>query len=44
MKAEKRYCGTIQAVREMHGKILTRSYWLHVELGKKIFKKFYGKK
>jgi hypothetical protein len=38
MKAEKTYCGTIQGVREMHGKILTTSNW------EKIFKKFYGKK
>jgi hypothetical protein len=26
----------IQAVIEMRGKILTTSYWLHVELGKNI--------
>jgi hypothetical protein len=26
----------IQADPEMHGKILTTSYWLHVELGKNI--------
>jgi hypothetical protein len=43
MKAEKTYCGTIQAVREMHGKILTTSYWLHVELGKKYLRNSMGK-
>jgi hypothetical protein len=29
-------CTLVQGVREMHGKILTMSYWLHVELGKNI--------
>jgi hypothetical protein len=28
----------IQGVIEMHDQILTTSYWLHVELGKNIYK------
>jgi hypothetical protein len=36
-----KYIHIIQGVTEMHGKMLTTSYWLHVELGKNNWHTFY---
>jgi hypothetical protein len=33
---ENNYMDYIRGVPEMHGKILTTSFWLHVEIGKNI--------